>query len=492
MRSDGTSSERGHAAGGHPGRARSTRLRRVRYVLLAASATLISTGGLAAVGVGPAAADVAPGQGSSYAQALQITPHEGSLAVGVVLGEALAGHTNTYARAQSLGLDLGAVGTSMKGYSCGQPPNATVAGAVPSPLIVEAGQPGASQGESESDPTKTYGSTEHGLANTTPYAEADTTFQPVDAAIFQVAGSATKAWSGIVDGQREAGATSDVASLSLGAGAVVLQGLHWSSVYPSSGSGKPTGSFSIGRAVIAGQSVPTSSIDQVQTAANQVLTNLGMELRLPQVTNSGGIESVSPLELLVVPNKNRDTIIDSILNGVAPVTNPVKTGLESGFGPPEPDQLQQALCKSETPITVADVALASISGAGYFNAAFGGVNSSSSELKANPFNLGLGGFGSLPGISQFVPGTPGTPGSFGTGADLGSAPQVSLPSASSAAGNGDSGGAPTVAQPTAATGFADGGPLLELGLAGLAAVLLLAEADRRMIRRTRVRAAFED
>jgi hypothetical protein len=49
-----------------------------------------------------------------------------------------------------------------------------------------------------------------------------------------------------------------------------------------------------------------------------------------------------------------------------------------------------------------------------------------------------------------------------------------------------------VAQPTAATGFADGGPLLELGLAGLAAVLLLAEADRRMIRRTRVRAAFED
>ena len=69
MRSDGTSSGREHAPGEHPGRGRSTRLRRVRYVLLAASATLISTGGLAAVGVGPAAADVAPGQGSSYAQA---------------------------------------------------------------------------------------------------------------------------------------------------------------------------------------------------------------------------------------------------------------------------------------------------------------------------------------------------------------------------------------------------------------------------------------
>jgi len=492
MRSDRTSPGRERAAGEHPRRERSTRLRRVRYVLLAASAALISTGGLAAVGVGPAAADVAPGQGSSYAQALQVTPHEGSLAVGVVLGEALAGHTNTYARAQSQGLDLGAVGTSMKGYNCGQPPNATVAGAVPTPLIVEAGQPGASQGETETDPSKTYGSTEHGTANSTPYAEADTTFQPIDAAIFQAAGTATKAWSGIVDGQREAGATSDIGSLNLGAGAVVLQGLHWSSVYPSSGSRKPTGSFTIGRAVIGGQSVPTSNLDQLQTAVNQILTNIGMELVLPQITNSGDILAVTPLQVRVVPNKNRDTIVDTMLNGIAPVAGPVKTGLESGFGPPEPDQLQQALCNSDTPITVADVTLASISGAGYFNAAFGGVNSSSSELKANPFNLGLGGFGSLPGISQFVPGTPGTPGSFGTGADLGSAPQVSLPSASSSAGNGDSGGAPTVAQPTAATGFADGGPLLELGLAGLAAVLLLAEADRRMIRRTRVRAAFED
>jgi hypothetical protein len=42
-----------------------------------------------------AGAAPAPGQGLSSAQSLYVTPKEGSLAVGVVLGEALAGHTNT-------------------------------------------------------------------------------------------------------------------------------------------------------------------------------------------------------------------------------------------------------------------------------------------------------------------------------------------------------------------------------------------------------------
>src|SRR5438270_12238525 len=91
------------------------RQRWIRLTLGVASGAMVITG---ALGLGPgsaARADISPGIGSSYAQSLQVTPHEGSLAVGVVLGEALAGHTNGVARAQSQGEDLGSIGLALEG-----------------------------------------------------------------------------------------------------------------------------------------------------------------------------------------------------------------------------------------------------------------------------------------------------------------------------------------------------------------------------------------
>src|SRR5580704_8803558 len=49
-------------------------------------AFLVSSGNVA----GNAGADQNPTTGSSYAQLLQVAPHEGSLAVGAIFGEALA------------------------------------------------------------------------------------------------------------------------------------------------------------------------------------------------------------------------------------------------------------------------------------------------------------------------------------------------------------------------------------------------------------------
>src|SRR5439155_9407538 len=108
-----------------------------RWVIGVASGAMTITG---ALGLGPASnagAAVAPGIGSSYAQSFQVTPHEGSLAVGLVLGEALAGHTNNIARAQSQGEDLGAIGLSMQGYNCGTAPSDTQVALVPQPLQAE-------------------------------------------------------------------------------------------------------------------------------------------------------------------------------------------------------------------------------------------------------------------------------------------------------------------------------------------------------------------
>lgn len=490
---------------GMTGLPRGSRPRRLRWALAAASAGLVASGVVVLAG-GPDAraqtpSSVSPGQGSSYAQSIQVTPHEGSLAVGAVLGEALAGHTGDYARAQSQGLDLGAVGTSIKSYNCGQPPNSTAAAAVPSPLEVETGQAGAAQGVTDTNPQQTYGATEYAQATATPYAEADTTYEDLNAQYFGVTGAHSRAWSGIVDGQRVAGATSDISQLSIAGGAVVLDGLSWSSVYPSTGSAPPSGSFTLGSAEIMGKPAQTANLPDLETAINTVLGVIGIQLQLPQVTDAGGIVSVSPLQVVVVPNSTRDALVDGVLNATAPQYNQLANDLENGFSPSEPSNIEQALCQSDTPITVADIALASVDGSGFFNAALGGVNASSSALASNPFSFGL------PSFSFGSPGsTLSTPGSASSsGVAVGSAPLVAgggvgltgTPAAVSTGGTGGTtpaAGAKGTTQEAvpASAGFASGGPLLALGLAGLGATLLLALLERRSMSGAGAQAAFED
>src|SRR5437660_4084702 len=124
--------------------------RRHRWLKLTvgvASAAMVAMGVLGVGAGSPADAETSPGIGSSYAQSLQVTPHEGSLAVGVVLGEALAGHTNYVARAQSQGVDLGSVGLALQGYNCGSAPTPTQKAIVPQPLQTETGASGADQGK---------------------------------------------------------------------------------------------------------------------------------------------------------------------------------------------------------------------------------------------------------------------------------------------------------------------------------------------------------
>ena len=192
----------------HTGEHVRARRRWTRFLIGGASSAFIIAG---TVGVGPpgAGADSAPGVGSSYAQSLQVTPHEGALAVGVVLGEALAGHTNGVARAQSQGEDLGAIGLSLEGYNCGQEPSDQQKALIPQALQAETGQPGAAEGQtlqptdgaSKASPTNwppTWGSTEHVQANGDPYGEADTSYGLIDGGAFTVAGMTTKAFSGVV------------------------------------------------------------------------------------------------------------------------------------------------------------------------------------------------------------------------------------------------------------------------------------------------------
>ncbi|HET9077772.1 MAG TPA: hypothetical protein VFN68_12640 [Acidimicrobiales bacterium] len=485
---------------------------RARLALAAASTAAAATG-LITMATAPAAhAAVSPGEGSSYAQSLAAAPHDGSLAVGVTLGEALAGHTNSIARAQSQGIDLGAIGTAATGYNCGS--QSLQPDQIPQAYSTETGQPGAAQGETQTfDPSQgtnqpSYGTYEHVQATAAPYGEADTAFGPVSEGPVAVTGMKSRAWSGLQNGQRAAGASSDIASLDI-AGVVHIDGLHWQSVYPSGGSARPQGSFDMGSLTVAGQVVPVhQSLQALQDVINSALGQVGLEVLLPVASTRQGTETVTPLQIEVVPNQTRDGLVNPALNATESQQQTVLGGLENGF-PGEPAQVAQALCQSDTPITVAQVALASVNGGGYLSVALGGVDSSSGDVPQNPFSLGFAGLSFSGGLG--APGGPtpaGSAGSFGAppvGGGSGSAPVATsgaaTPSAPIAATPAATATTPTTARPAggssvplipASTRYAAGGPLLAIGLAGLALIGALAEGDRRMMRRAQHTVQFEE
>jgi hypothetical protein len=484
---------------------------------------MIVTGSLGLVSGGKAAAADSPGVGSAAAEGFEVTPHEGSLAVGAFFDEALAGHTDKIARAQSQGLDLGAVGASIKGYNCGQPPSA-LAQFVPDPLQAETPSSGGtdehSAGPSPND-NNSAGSVEHVLANDNPFGEADTTLGGTVATpgnMVTIANVVSKATSGLVNGARQAVATVDIGQVTI-AGVVTLSGLHWESVYPTgSGGGKPTSYFQIGKAVVNGQSIPPADLTQVAQAINTALGQIGVAVNFPTATNAQGIQFESPLSIQVIPNSNRNNVTDPLIAGngqsvgpvpvgIEPNYYPIANGLENGFAnttapynqlaPLESgsngQQLAQALCQSDTPITVADITIASFTAAGFFNISLGGVNASSGDLPVNPYDLGLGGFGdlSIPGSSQFVAGTAGTP---AVAADTGTA-LTGTPAGPAVAGtpsSGSSGRSPAAVVPASSVVKGASGPLLGIGLGVLGLLALLAEADRRIIRRGVNTANFEE
>lgn len=478
----------------------SRRRRQARWALAGVSSALIAAGTVVLTTGAPAGADSSPGLGSAYAQSFQVTPHDGSLAVGLVLGEALAGHTGSAARAQSQGVDLGAIGTSLTTENCGS--TALKPSQIPQPFETETGQSGASNGQTQGPTSGGFGSTERVLANALPYGEADTGFANVANSVISISGMASKAWSGLVNGQREAGAVSDLSSINFFNGLVKLGGLHWETLYPSGGSAKPSGSFSLSSLSIHGVPVDLSKVDLTTIAPtiNKVLNNLGMDLKLPVVTG-GKIESVSPLELDVIPNSTRDNLLDPLLGKLSPILNPIKTGLENGFGPWEPSALVTQLCQTDTPFTVADISIASMTGAGFFSTTFGGVQASSAALPANNFNLNLNlGNISLGGTSRFIPGTPGSAGLGATGGTPGT-PAIpatpGTPGSSGALNTPASNGHSTTTRQTqavqaASAGFKAGGPLLAVGLGGLGLLALLVEGDRRMMRRAQHTVNFEE
>ena len=414
---------------------------------------------------------VDPGTGNAYAQGYKVDPRSGQLSFGITYGMALAGHQNTVAIGEARSVDLGVIGTTLAAEGCDGGDPTLSKDKQPQPVVVRSTDDNKDRTETE------YAVEKHAEATNQPYAESQATTAAVgDPAAVQLGSTRSRSVSGVVDGKRVATAVTDVSNISFAAGALVIKGLHWEATYQSAPDEVIGGSFTIEGVQSAGKDLPIKDAADGLAQANAVLEPLGISLDPPQVRNESGIVFVDPLKIGIVPSKSRDAVSSSLLNAASPIREKLV------------DALIKADCGNASYITVADIALGSVTGAGSLSLELGGVTATSDELGETSFLGALSNATpSLPplsdtsgGGSSLGLGGSSTGGSSLAGATLAGAPTTEAPQTAT----------PTTSPADDETALGDvtpvsgsrGGPLLGVGLGGLLLLAALAEGDRRKMR----------
>lgn len=450
-----------------------------RLAAVLAGATTLGLVSAAALPAG-AADDFQNGRASAIAQSYKVNPTTSGLSIGVTFGLALSDYTNNVSRAESRAIDLGVVGTTLAAAACDGGDPTLPREDQPQRLFVDSRDEGAAQGKTEQE-KYAPAITKSARANDTPESEAITTTAPIAIpGVLDVSGARSRTLTRVVDGKvREALATTDIASLSLGGGAVQLRGLHWESRHLSGGDAKPTASFSIADFLVNGKPQPVPSDPKVLAdAVNRVTGNLGVVVRLPAFRSDNGIQFVEPLAIAVVPNATRDGLVQPLLDAVYP-------GREALYA-----QLLEISCKFGSAfISPSDILIASLTGAGQFSIELGGVQATSGALETTSF---LDQFADaaanvptvLPASGDLALGSGGFDGSLGSTGVSGGGP-TGAPSSGTAAGGAGGTATPVDAVPASVTPGSRGGKLAAVALGVLALVALLAAADRHAILRGR-------
>jgi hypothetical protein len=164
----------------------------------------------------------------------------------------------------------------------------------------------------------------------------------------------------------------------------------------------------------------------------------------------------------VFPSPARDALAGGLLGGAQPAR-------ESLF-----DALLAQKCSFASGITVLDIVVGSLTGAGSFSVVLGGVQASSGDAYENAFCLGCNGAPTLStntNTSALNTNAAAAPSGGGTTFKGGTAPGPTAGTASTAP-----------VKPASADGKR-GGALAGVGLAGLAMMAAMAEGDRRKMRR---------
>jgi hypothetical protein len=134
---------------------------------------LISGPGAAPALAGTAATPSSAGTASATATSYKVNPTTASLSIGLSFGVSLAGYTNNVAQAESRGIDLGIIGSTMAGEGCDGGDPTLPADEQPQPLRADSRTGGATPKSEQEKWVPLI--TKSVQASPTPYGEADTT-----------------------------------------------------------------------------------------------------------------------------------------------------------------------------------------------------------------------------------------------------------------------------------------------------------------------------
>jgi hypothetical protein len=438
---------------------------RVRRATIAVAAAAAALAAVVAPST-PASSEtaIAPGRATAYAQAIKFNPRAASLSLGITVGLSLADYANKVSRAETRGIDLGIIGALLAAEGCDGGDPTLPAERQPQALRVDSREPGAAEGRHE---VEYAGFDKTVRASDKPESFAETVVAPIVVpGLFAVRGTRSLASTMLTEqGLREARALTEVGELVIGE-AVRLTGLRWEAVHHTGSEKSLAGKFTIAAATIGGAEVPVESAASVVDAVNKVLLPVGVQLVLPVVREGAGTLFVEPLQLAIVPARQRDNLLAPVINDVLqPARQPIV------------EALRAISCKTNDLITVGDVAIGSISGAGRFTLELGGVSAVTSDID---FSNALGGAGTrLPAIPAPV--------HISTAPALRPLAPVPVPvpprPAVPVQEEAVQPAPPIFTQPVAATSNERGGLLAVIAAVGLALLAALAELDRRRIRR---------
>ena len=364
----------------------------------------------AAIGMVAVAAAQVPGQaatqtqGQAQAVLAKIVPYVGLAGVTASIGLTTAQVAGPSAQASAATADFGLLGT-LAGSSTGDVPAIPGLPPLDLPDPANADSNGTTSADSDPIPVPGQDATKAPAAGAPSFSaahqHASATPNPVLAeGVATGPGFTVPGLIAIVGGRSQAvsdatKSVSDVTigSLSLGDGAVVLSDLRWTATQTATSVG--TAEFSIGGLSVAGQALPVSGPDSLAaalTAANAVLTPLGLALSVPTRTNDKNGATVAPL---VIQVRNPEAVADQTQKGTAaatPVLAPVLAAL------------LKAIPGSEASALVVNALLGGVGGQSGGRLELGGVSA-----RSGPLDLFDPGATDFPVPAVGLPAVPGAP-----------------------------------------------------------------------------------
>lgn len=408
-----------------------------------------------------------PGFGQAVGQLVRVDPQAAGLSFGLEIGAAKASHQQFTSRSSSRVFNAGLLGLSLASDACtGKPPTWPME-KQPQAITIDSRTEGAAEGETLVEvPFERFVA-----AAPSPSSEAYVTAQSLGIpGIAEIGLARSEARSGTPEpGLREARATVDIAEVSLLGGVVVLRGLHWEAVHRGGLVDEHTGTFTLGALEIAGAPIELPDVGVLFDTVNDLLAPLGIRLGEPVAHLSGKVQFIDPLSILIEPNPQRDALSGGLLRALHPLR-------EALF-----DRLLALTCDAAALITVADLLIGSVTGAGTFSVELGGAEATTEPIavpapRATPTTA--------PAPTSTPPSITGRPATNGTApvTPVATTPPLPSPPGTEAAA--------AIGEPIAAPVEEPGRDLAAVvGLVTMALGAVLVEGDRRSMRRAAREAA---